>query len=64
MMDLCQGNNCSPQLWSIVRSILFSALQAQVFGIHFVDSFMIEIAQLVVFSYVDACDMIQSDDNI
>ena len=64
MMGLCQGNNFSPQLWSIIRSILFSELQAQVFGIHFVDSFMIEIAQLVVFSYVDACDMIQSDDNI
>ena len=59
MMRLCQGNGCAPQLWSIISSIVFSALRTQGFGIHFVNSFTAEIAQLVGFIYVDDCDIIQ-----
>ena len=40
------------------------ALRTQLFGIHFVNSFKAEIEQLVGFSYVDDCYMIQSDDDI
>ena len=59
MIGLCQENGCAPQLQSIISSIVFSAHQTQGFGIHFVDYFTVEIAQYVVFSYVDNCDMIQ-----
>ena len=64
MMVICQGNGFAPQIWSIISSIVLSALLTQGFGIHFINSFAIEISQLVGFSYVDDCDMIQSDDNI
>ena len=63
-MGLCQGNGYAPQLWSIISSTVFSAIWTQGFGIHFVNSFTTEISQLVGFSYVDDCDMIQSDDDI
>ena len=58
---LWQVNGFAPQLWSIISTIVFSALQTQGFGIHFVYSFAAEIAQVVRFSYVDDCDIIQSD---
>ena len=48
----------------IIRSILLSALQNQGFGNHFVDYFTMEISQLVGFSYIDDCEMIQLDDDI
>ena len=64
MMGLYQGNTCEPQLWSIISSIVLLALRTQLFGIHFVNSFKAEIEQLVGFSYVDDCYMIQSDDDI
>ena len=64
VMGLCQVNGCAIQLFPIISSIVFSALQTQVFGIHLVNSFMTEIAQLVGFIFVDGCDMIQLDDNI
>ena len=35
MMVLCQGNGSAPQIWTIISSIVLSALRAQVFGIHF-----------------------------
>ena len=44
--------------------MVFPALCTQGFGIHFEKYFTTEIAQLVGFSYVDNCDMIQSDDDI
>ena len=62
MMLLCQGNGCATQLWSIIISIVLSALRTQGFRIHFVNSFTTKIAQLVGFSYVDDCDLIHSDD--
>ena len=52
------------QIWSIIISIVFSSIRAQGFGIHYVNSFMAEISQLVRFSYVDDCDMVQSDDDV
>ena len=64
MMVIFQGNGCAPQLWSIIHSIVFSALRNQGFGIHFVNYSTAEISQLVGFSYGDNCDMIQSDDDI
>ena len=64
MMGLYQGNGCAPQLWLIISSIIFSELRTQGFGIHFVKPFTTEIPQLAVFSYVDNCDMIQSDEDI
>ena len=64
MMGLCQGNVCAPQIWSIISSKVFSALRTQGFGIHFINDFTTEIAQLVGFRYVDDCDMIQSYRNI
>ena len=59
MMGICQGNGYTPQLWSIIGFIVFSSLRTQGFGIHFVNYFTTEIEQLVGFSYVDDCDMIQ-----
>ena len=64
MMGLYQGNSCAPQIWSNIRSIVFSVLQTQGFGIHIVNTFTAEISQLIVFSYIDDCDMIQPDDDI
>ena len=59
MMVLCQENVSANQIWSIVSSVVLSALRSQGFGIHFVNSFTTEIAQLVGFSYVDDCDVVQ-----
>ena len=53
IVGLFQQNGNAPQIWSIISSVVFSALQAQGFGIHFENSFMEEISQLVGFSYVD-----------
>ena len=58
MMVLCQGNNSAPQIWSIISSVLFSELRNQGFGIHIIEYFKTEIAQLVGFNYVDECNMI------
>ena len=64
MMGICQVNRCAPQLWSIISSIVFSLLRTQGLGIHFVNYFTMEIAKLVGLSYIDDCDMIQSDNDI
>ena len=64
VMGLCQVNGCAIQIFPIISSIVFSALQTQVFVIHLVNSFTTEIAQLVEFRYLYDCDMIQSDDDI
>ena len=64
MMGLYQGNVSSPQAWSIISSVVFSALLPQVLGIHFEDSFTRKVAHLVEFSYVDDCNMVQSDNNV
>ena len=61
MMGIFQGNGSAPQMWSNISSIVLSELISQVFGIHFVKSFTSEIAQLAEFSYLDNCDMVQSD---
>ena len=63
-MRIFQVNGCSTQLWSIISSIVFSALRTKGFTINFVNSFTTEISQLVGFIYVDDCGMIQSDDDI
>ena len=39
MMRLCQVNGCSPQIWSIISSIILSALRTQGFGVHLLNSF-------------------------
>ena len=64
MMIILQGNVSAPQIWSIISSVVFSALQAQGFGIHFVNSFTMEIAHLISFSYVDNFNMVQSDADV
>ena len=64
IMGLCQVNGCAPQLWSIISSIVLSALWTQGFVIHFVNYFTAKISQLIGFSSVDDCDTIQSDDDI
>ena len=64
MIKTCQVNGCAPQLWSTISSIVFSSIQTQCFGIHFVNSFTTKISQLLGFSYVYHCDMIQSDYDI
>ena len=63
MMGLSQRIGCATQLWSIISYIVFSALWTQGFGIYFVNSFTMEISQVVGFSYSGKCDMIQSDDD-
>ena len=64
IMGLFQGNGSAPQILPIISYVLFSALRAQGFGIYFVNYFTTKISQLVGFSYVDDCDMVQSDDDI
>ena len=63
IMGLRQGNVSVPQIWSIMSSIVFIALIAQGFGIHFLNSFTTEIAQLIGVSFVNNCDMVHSDDD-
>ena len=63
-MRIFQGNRSAPQIWSIIGSIVLSALQAQGFGIHFTDDFRTEIAELVGFSYLDDYDMVQSYNDV
>ena len=53
MMGLYQGNVSAPQAWSIISSVVFSALLPQVLGIHFEDSFKSKVAHLLEFSYVE-----------
>ena len=64
MMGLWQGNGSASKIWSIISSVIFLALRAQGFFIHFVNYFTSEIEQLVGFSYVEECKMVQSDDDI
>ena len=64
MIGLFQVNGTEHQIWSIISNVLFSALQYQGFGIPFSNYFMREVAQLVGFSYVEYCDMVQSDDDV
>ena len=64
MIGLLKGNGCEPQIWSIISSVVLSALQTQGFGIHFVNSFTTEIAHLVGLSYEHDCGMIHSYDDI
>ena len=64
MMVSYQVNGCAPQIWSIIRSIFFSALRTKGFGINIVNYFTTEISQLVELSYAENCDMIHSDDDI
>ena len=64
MMALCQGNGSAPQIWSIITSVVFLHLRSQGFGIHLENSSTTEITQLVGFSYVDDCNMVQSDDDV
>ena len=64
MMELFQGNGSTPQILSIISSVVFSSLIEQGFGIHFVNSFTAGISQLVEFRYVYDCDMVQPDDDI
>ena len=64
MMGLLHGNGFAHHIWSIISSIIFSALLTQVFDIHFVNSFTAEITQLLGFSYVDDYEIVQSDDDI
>ena len=63
-MRFFQEKRSAPQIWSIIRYVVFSSLQSQGIGIHFANSFPREIAQLVGFSYIDDCDMVQSDDDV
>ena len=60
MMVLCQGNGSASQIWSVISSVVFSALRSQSVGIYFSNSFATEISRLVRFSYVGYCDMVQS----
>ena len=64
MQGLLQGNGSVPQIWYILSSVIFTALREQGFGIHFYNSFTSKLTQLVVFRYVDDCDLIQSGDNL
>ena len=59
MIGICYGGGSAPQIWSNIRSIVFSALRAEGFGIHFINYFTTEIVQLVGFSYVDEYEMFQ-----
>ena len=63
-MGIFQGNGSAPQIWSIINFVVFSALTSQDFGIHLVNYFTAEMSQLLGFSYVYDCDMVQSDDDI
>ena len=64
VMRLFRGKICASQFWSIIISVVLSAPQTQGLGILFVNSFTMEIAQLVGLSYIDDCDIVQLDDNI
>ena len=64
IMGIFQGNGCKPQLCSIISSIVFSTLCNQGFSIHFVNSFTTEISELLGFSYVDDCNIIQLDEDM
>ena len=64
MMLFCQGNGSAPQIWSIIISVVFSALWSQGFGIRFENSFLKEVEKLVGFSYVDDWGMVQLDVDI
>ena len=63
-MGLFQVNGSAPQIWSIIYSGVFSALWSQGFVIQFENYFTTEIAQLVAFSYVNNCNMFQSDNDV
>ena len=64
MLFLCHEKCSAHQIWLIISPVAFSALLSQGFGIHSSDSFTKEVAQLVGFSYVDNCKMVQLDDYV
>ena len=55
-----QGNAAGPTIWSLLSSIVFEVLHKTGFGIKFCTSLSKQLYQLVGFSYVDDCDLIQS----
>ena len=52
------------KFWVIMSSLVFSSPQVQGFSVHFADYFTMEISQLIWFSYVDNCGMVQSNDYV
>ena len=64
IMVLCQENGDAPQIWSIIISVVFSALWFQGSGIHFANYFTKEVAQLVGFICAYDCDMVQLYDDV
>ena len=58
-----QGNACGPQIWSILSSIIFDILHKRGFGVHFCNCLSKSLFTLLGFSYVDDCDLLQSQDD-
>ena len=59
---ILQGNACGPQIWSILRSIIFEILSKRGFSVHFCSSLSKSLFTLLGFSYVDDCDLLQAKD--
>ena len=64
MMGIFQGNSSAAQIWSIIGSVVFSALWDQGFGIHFPISFTTQKSELLGFSYIDNWKMIHTFDDV
>ena len=64
MQVLLQGNGSAPQIWSILSSVFFTPFSKKGFEIRFYNLFTGELTQLIVFRYVDNCNIILSGNNL
>ena len=55
-----QGNASGPQIWSILSSIIFEILHKKGYSVDFCSSLSKSLFSLLGFSYVDDCDLLQS----
>ena len=59
-----QGNTAGPDIWSVLRSVIFNVLHSRGFSESLVLAISKQVFTLVGFAYMDECDLIQSGTNL
>ena len=60
---ILQGNASGPQIWSILSSIIFEILNKRGYSVEFCTCLSKSVFNLLGFSYVDDCDLLQAQEN-
>ena len=59
-----QGSVSGPQILSILSSIIFEILHTRGYSVDFCSSLLKSLFSLMGFSYVDDCDLLQSQNDL